>query len=44
MKGQVYDVNTSLACYLLLEKVAEPAASESSATLPAEKNAREEHS
>ena len=44
MKGQVYDVNTSLACYLLLEKVAEPAASESSATLSAEKNAREEHS
>jgi hypothetical protein len=24
-KGQVYDINTSLACYLLSEEVAEPA-------------------
>ena len=27
-KGQVYDVNTSLACYLLSEQVAEPALSD----------------
>jgi hypothetical protein len=30
VKGQVYDVNTSLACYLLSEKMAEPAISEQS--------------
>lgn len=28
--GQVYDVNTSLACYLLSEKLAEPAPSDES--------------
>jgi hypothetical protein len=30
LQGQVYDVNTSLACYLLSEKMAEPAISEQS--------------
>jgi len=37
-KGQVYDINTSLACYLLSEQVAEPANNESCAALPAERN------
>lgn len=37
VQGQVYDVNTSLACYLLSEKMAEPANGESCPTLPAEK-------
>jgi hypothetical protein len=37
-KGQVYDVATSLACYLLSEGMAEPAASEEpTAVLPVEK-------
>jgi len=37
-KGQVYDVYTSLACYLLAEKMAEPAPEdEPSAALPIEK-------
>jgi hypothetical protein len=37
-KGQVYDVNTSLACYLLSEEVAEPALdNETVAVLPIEK-------
>ena len=35
-KGQVYDVNTSLACYLLSEEVAEPAPNEDAAILPIE--------
>ena len=42
VKGQVYDINTSLACYLLSEEVAEPANGESCAALPAEKNTRDE--
>jgi hypothetical protein len=33
-KGQVYDVNTSLACYLLSEKLAEPAPSDESPDVP----------
>ena len=37
VQGQVYDVNTSLACYLLSEEMAEPANGESCAALPAEK-------
>ena len=37
VQGQVYDVNTSLACYLLSEQMAEPAHGESRATLAAEK-------
>ena len=36
VEGQVYDVNTSLACYLLSEKVAEPADGESTALPTAE--------
>jgi hypothetical protein len=37
-KGQVYDVNTSLGCYLLSEGMAEPAPNETrTAILPAEK-------
>jgi hypothetical protein len=37
-KGQVYDVYTSLACYLLSEEVAEPALNdEPAAILPLEK-------
>jgi len=37
-KGQVYDVYTSLACYLLSEEVAEPALDdEPAAVLPLEK-------
>ena len=36
-KGQVYDVNTSLACYLLSEEVAEPALNEDAAILPVDK-------
>ena len=36
-KGQVYDMNTSLACYLLSEEVAEPALNEDAAILPIEK-------
>ena len=37
--GQVYDVNTSLACYLLSEELAEPASSsESSEALPVRNN------
>jgi len=37
-KGQVYDVYTSLACYLLTEGMAEPASSEEpTAILPVEK-------
>jgi len=37
-KGQVYDVYTSLACYLLSEEVAEPALDdEPTAVLPLEK-------
>ena len=37
-KGQVYDVYTSLACYLLAEKMAEPAPDhEPTAALPVEK-------
>jgi hypothetical protein len=39
VEGHVYDVNTSLACYLLSEKMAEPANGESCAALPTEKNA-----
>ena len=36
-KGQVYDVYTSLACYLLSEEMAEPAPNEEpTATLPVE--------
>ena len=36
-QGQVYDVNTSLACYLLTEGMAEPAANdEPTAVLPVE--------
>jgi hypothetical protein len=36
-KGQVYDVNTSLACYLLSEEMAEPAsADQPTAFLPIE--------
>jgi hypothetical protein len=36
-KGQVYDVYTSLACYLLSEKMAEPAPErEPTAALPVE--------
>jgi len=36
-RGQVYDVNTPLACYLLTEGMAEPAANdEPTAVLPAE--------
>jgi len=36
-KGHVYDVNTSLACYLLSEGMAEPAADdEPTVVLPAE--------
>jgi len=36
-KGHVYDVNTSLACYLLSEQMAEPAADdEPTVALPAE--------
>ena len=37
VQGQVYDVNTSLACYLLSDKMAEPANGESCTALPAEK-------
>jgi len=37
VQGQVYDVNTSLACYLLSEEMAEPANGESRAGVPAEK-------
>jgi hypothetical protein len=37
-KGQVYDVNTSLACYLLSEGMAEPAPNDTpTAILPVEK-------
>jgi hypothetical protein len=37
-KGHVYDVNTSLACYLLSEEMAEPASSdEPTSVLPVEK-------
>ena len=37
-KGQVYDIATSLACYLLSEGMAEPASSdEPTAVLPVEK-------
>ena len=37
-KGQVYDVYTSLACYLLSEEVAEPALDDSpTSVLPLEK-------
>jgi len=37
-KGLVYDVNTSLACYLLSEEMAEPASSdEPTSVLPVEK-------
>ena len=37
-QGQVYDVNTSLACYLLSEEMAEPAPNdEPTAVLPIEK-------
>ena len=37
-KGQVYDVNTSLACYLLSEGMAEPVLTEEEASvLPIEK-------
>ena len=37
-KGHVYDVNTSLACYLLSEEMAEPASDdEALAVLPVEK-------
>ena len=37
-RGQVYDVNTSLACYLLSEEMAEPALSdEPLSILPVEK-------
>jgi hypothetical protein len=37
-KGQVYDINTSLACYLLSEEVAEPVLdNEPAASLPIEK-------
>jgi hypothetical protein len=37
-RGQVYDINTSLACYLLSEGMAEPAMSdEPTAILPIEK-------
>ena len=32
-KGQVYDVNTSLGCYLLSEGMAEPAPSDSPAAI-----------
>jgi hypothetical protein len=36
-KGHIYDVNTSLACYLLSEEMAEPAGDdEPTAVLPAE--------
>ena len=34
-KGRVYDVNTSLACYLLTEEMAEPASSDEPAAPPA---------
>ena len=37
VQGQVYSVNTSLACYLLSEEMAEPANGESCAALPTEK-------
>jgi hypothetical protein len=33
-EGQVYDVNTSLACYLLSEEVAEPASNDESSAVP----------
>jgi hypothetical protein len=33
-KGQVYDVYTSLACYLLSEKMAEPVPEQPTAALP----------
>ena len=36
-KGQVYDMNTSLACYLLSEEMAEPALNEDASILPVEK-------
>jgi hypothetical protein len=36
-QGQVYDVNTSLACYLLSEEMAEPANGETYAAVAAEK-------
>ena len=36
-KGQVYDVYTSLACYLLSEEMAEPALNEDAAILPVDK-------
>ena len=37
-KGQVYDMNTSLACYLLSEKMAEPALSDDpTSVLPVER-------
>ena len=35
-KGQVYDVYTSLACYLLSEKMAEPVPEQPTATRPIE--------
>jgi hypothetical protein len=35
-KGQVYDVYTSLACYLLSEKMAEPLPAEPATALPVE--------
>jgi len=35
-KGQVYDVNTSLACYLLSEQVAELAPSDAPSVAPVE--------
>ncbi len=36
-KGQVYDVYTSLACYLLSEKMAEPVTEQPTAALPGNK-------
>lgn len=40
IEGRVYDVQTSLACYLLLEQMAEPASNgELKAVLPARKDA-----
>ena len=42
VQGQVYDVNTSLACYLLSEEMAEPANGESCAALPKKKKSVEQ--
>ena len=39
-KGQVYDVYTSLACYLLSEQMAEPAPNEEPTVLPVENQAK----